>query len=96
MFHCPECGEMVVAGFDHPPKEFVTEKEFIVAAIEYLDNHRWKGIIPNYDAVEETVDEFLTQFHNDFYKVEFVRKEKQSEDEYGVSFERKNEASSTV
>lgn len=58
-----------------------SEKQFIVAAIEYLDTYRWRGIIPNYDAVDETVDEFLTQFHNEFYEVEFIRKPVETEDE---------------
>jgi hypothetical protein len=74
----------------------MSEKEFIVGAIEFLDNMLWPGIIPNYDAVDEYLDKWLEYHHNSYYEVEFIRKQKESEDEYGVSFERKNEASSTV
>ena len=48
----------------------MTEKEFIVGAIELID-YKWKGIIPNYDAVEEWLDEYLAEFHKKYDEVEF-------------------------
>ena len=27
MFHCPECGEMVLAGMDHPDPDLLEEEE---------------------------------------------------------------------
>ena len=39
MFHCPECGEMVLAGYPHPPTwlELQKDKKFL-DALDNLDS----------------------------------------------------------
>lgn len=52
----------------------ISEKEFITKFIEYLDNEKWRGIIPNYDAIDEWLDEWLKEFHKKYCEVEFIEK----------------------
>lgn len=57
----------------------ISEKDFITGAIEFLDEVLWNGIVPNYDAVEESLDKFLKYHHEHFHEVEFIRKEREDE-----------------
>lgn len=59
----------------------MNEKELIVNFIEKLDNEKWRGIIPNYDAIDEWVDEYLKEIHKEYYEVEFKKKEEHQFDE---------------
>jgi hypothetical protein len=53
----------------------MTEKKFITSFIEYLDNEKWRGIIPNYDAIDEWLNDWLIEHHKTYREVYFYKRD---------------------
>lgn len=41
MFHCPQCGEMVIAGYKHPNYDSIDESYAEYCEEQAIINYRW-------------------------------------------------------
>lgn len=50
----------------------MSEKEFLKKFVNWMDSN---GLIDNDATGDETFESFLTEFHKEYYEVEFIKKE---------------------
>jgi hypothetical protein len=75
MYHCPECGEMVVAGIEHPnyEEDKMTRKEIITDIENHLKNIKLR-VNKEFDTMNRDMwNEIMAEVNRSLWLIDMIR-----------------------